>query len=212
MSSINECRNLFFDILKQEDKKNEVIKNSDTNENICLISGEQLQLNYIKLDCQHCFNYIPIYNEVVYQKTKRLLDNRFLKNDQIKCPYCRKITNNLLPYLKYYNVKNIPGVTTNSSLLLNNSKCCQYVYKKNLSKCSYLACNTPHGFFCNKHIKYTLKDSELIDKIDKTQYQLYKKHTIIELKKILKSNKLKQSGNKEDLINRLIINKLDINI
>ena len=209
MSSINESRNLFFNILKEE---NEVIKESDTNINTCLITGEQLETNYIKLDCHHCFNYIPIYNEVVYQKTKRLLDNRFLKADQIKCPYCRKITNNLLPYLKYYDVKNIFGVTSNTGLCLNNTKCCEYVYKKNSTKCTNLAYNTSHGFFCNKHIKYTLNDSELINKIDKTQYQLYKKHTIIELKKILKSNNLKQTGNKEDLINRLIINKVDINI
>ena len=93
MSYTNESRNLFLNILKEE---NEIIKESYTNNNICLITGEQLETNYIELDCKHCFNYIPIYNEVVYQKTKRLLDNRFLKNNQIKCPYCRKINNNLL--------------------------------------------------------------------------------------------------------------------
>ena len=53
MSSTNESRNLFFNILKEE---NEVIKESDTNINTCLITGEQLETNYIKLDCHHCFN------------------------------------------------------------------------------------------------------------------------------------------------------------
>tara|TARA_Y100000591_G_C21833787_1_gene701266 strand:+ start:1896 stop:2528 length:633 start_codon:yes stop_codon:yes gene_type:complete len=208
MSCINESRNLFFDILKE---KNEIINKLDTNKNFCLITGEPLETNYIELDCKHCFNYIPIYNEVVYQKTKRLLDNRFLKTNQIKCPYCRKITNNLLPYFKYYNVKNIYGVTSSTGLPLYGTKCCNYFNKKTLVKCNNSACNTSYGFFCNKHIKYTIKDIEIIEKIDKTQYQLYKKFTIIELKKLLKLNNLKQTGNKEDLINRLIINKVYLN-
>ena len=210
MSCINESRNLFFDILKE---KNEIINKLDTNKNLCLITGEPLETNYIELDCKHCFNYIPIYNEVVYQKTKRLLDNKYLKNNQIKCPYCRTITNNLLPYFKYYDIKNISGVTCNNGLQLYGCQQCNYVYKykKKEYKCNNLACSTNHGFLCNKHIKYTLKDSEIIDKIDKTQYQSYKKYTIIELKKILKLNKLKQTGNKEDLINRLLINKINLN-
>lgn len=206
--SMIDSKNLFLNTLNETDI---LTQDRDINEKKCLISDELLEKNYIKLDCQHCFNYIPIYNEVVYQKTKRILDNRFLKNNQIKCPYCRTITNNLLPYIKYYDVKNLPGVTCNNGLQMYGCQQCNYVYKykKKQHKCNNLACNTDHGFLCNKHIKYTLKDSEIIETIDSDTIKFYKKQTVIKLKNILKENKLKQTGNKEELVNRILINLIN---
>ena len=66
----------------------------------CLISNEDLESNYIKLDCGHKYNYLDLYNEIVYQKTKKILDNNRLKINEMKCPYCRNITNKLLPFYK----------------------------------------------------------------------------------------------------------------
>ena len=77
---------------------NNLLNDDITEEdNTCLITNENLDDNNIKLNCGHKFNYEALYNEVVYQKTRRLLDNAQLKINQIKCPYCRNITNNLLP-------------------------------------------------------------------------------------------------------------------
>ena len=39
-------------------------------ENICLISNEKLTTNFVKLNCGHCFNYIPLYIDLVNQKQK----------------------------------------------------------------------------------------------------------------------------------------------
>ena len=61
-------------------------------EDTCLITNEKLEYNNIELSCGHQFNYIPLYNEVKYQKTKKMLDNSQLKINEIKCPYCRTIT------------------------------------------------------------------------------------------------------------------------
>ena len=36
----------------------------------CLISGEVLEDNHVKLECNHKFNYKHIYNEVYKQKTQ----------------------------------------------------------------------------------------------------------------------------------------------
>ena len=201
-----EYHNLFLNILNENDN---IISKSNTNKEICLITNEVLEDNYIKLDCFHCFNYIAIYNEVIYQKTKRLLDNRFLKVNQIKCPYCRTITNNLLPYIKFYDIKNINGVTCENGLPLQGGKQCSYIYKKTMCRCNNLGVNTQNGVFCNKHTKYTIKDIEKIEKIDNQKYENYKKFTIIQLKKILKENKLKQTGNKKDLIIRILINNIN---
>ena len=50
-------------MLNDNDNKNEDFENK------CLISGEELEDNFITLECNHKFNYKHIYNEVHKQKT-----------------------------------------------------------------------------------------------------------------------------------------------
>ena len=80
---------------------------TSTYDNICLISKEKLHPNHITLSCNHKFNYIPIYKEVLYQKTKSnpIYEVTKLQPYQIKCPYCRTITNKLLPFIPYPSVR-----------------------------------------------------------------------------------------------------------
>ena len=136
------------------------------NDNTCLISSEDLDNNSIKLQCGHAFNYISIYNEVVNQKTKKIGSDRYLKLNEIKCPYCRKISTGYLPFYKYYGIKNYPlFLKNNITFNLQQNKClCDYINTKNI-KCNNLACNTKHGNFCNKHLKYTNEEEELINNI-----------------------------------------------
>ena len=171
---------------------------------ICLIDGNKLENNYITLDCGHRFNYISLYNEVFYQKTKKILDNRKLKINEIKCPYCRSVTKKLLPYFKYYEVKDIKGVNLPEEYQIS-SHVCQYINKNNI-KCNNNACITNFGIFCNKHFKYTKKEEEILENIENDFYKNYKKKTIKCLKEELKNKKLKLIGNKDDLINRLYVN------
>ena len=91
---------IFFDILDNYDIEKE------ENSNICLITKEPLEENYIKLKCGHSFNYIPLYNEINRQKrlNNQSMDDRRLLINQIKCPYCRSIHNYLIPYI------NIPSI------------------------------------------------------------------------------------------------------
>jgi hypothetical protein len=82
---------------------------NENNENkLCLISKLPLTDKYVEMVCGHKFNYVPLYNDIINHKLKfnnmESLYSR-LKNNQIRCPYCRKIQNNLLPYYD-----NIPGV------------------------------------------------------------------------------------------------------
>ena len=71
---------------------NEKVDTLESSEK-CLISNELLTCNYITLECNHKFNYIELFNEVVEQKTKKMLDNSKLKLNEVKCPYCRTINN-----------------------------------------------------------------------------------------------------------------------
>ena len=198
MTSINNY-NLFKEFL--QDDTNDT---NDTNiEDLCLITNENLEDNYIKLSCGHKFNYLPLHNEVVHQKTKKILDNSKLKINEIKCPYCRTINNKLLPYYKYYSVKPLLGVTHPIQYAMNTYSC---EYVKNGKLCRNNACKTSHGLLCNKHMGLTKLQENILKDIPDEIYKVYNKKTIKELKEILSNNNLIKTGNKLDLINRLIIN------
>ena len=181
---------------------NENVENCENNEK-CLISNEVLVANAITLECSHKFNYIELYYEVLEQKTKKNLDNSKLKLNELKCPYCRAISKNLLPYFKYYNIKSTKGVDYPPDLSIKLNEC-QYI-EKNAELCGKNACVTKFGIFCNNHVKYNIKEEEILTNISGDVLKFYKKKTIKELKEELREHAIKLSGKKEDLINRLII-------
>ena len=76
---------------------------NNENDNVCLISYEDLTDDCVKLDCGHSFNYKYLYDEIVSQKNKTNYNEivMLLKNE-IKCPYCRTIHKSLLPYNERY--------------------------------------------------------------------------------------------------------------
>ena len=201
----------YFKYLIEEDNINELVSNNNelVSNNNCLITNERLEKNFIKLDCNHCFNYVAIYNEIVQQKLYKLQDNKKLKLNEIKCPYCRKITNKLIPYFKYYNIKQIKGVNSPKNLCMNLNYC-QHINKKN-EKCNENACITNSGIYCNKHLKLTKKDVINIDNIDIFFYNKYKKKTIKDIKEELRKCNLKVSGNKDILIERLYLKNSEFN-
>lgn len=181
------------------------------NNEKCLISDNDLESNHITLDCGHKFNYICIYREVAHQKIKKIGDNSNLKLQEIKCPYCRQITNNLLPYYKYYSVKTIRGVNYPYNLSMKTYEC-EYVVNSNKKllnshKCCAPACLTKYGYYCNKHMKYTKKEKDILSTCDNDLYNYYKKKSYICLKMLLKLNNCKQIGRKDELINRILIHK-----
>lgn len=179
--------------------------NEDSLDNdICLISYEKLEKNYITLDCGHKFNYINLYKELVNQKTKKILDNKYLKINEIKCPYCRKITPKLIPYYKYYDLKCIKGVNCPPQFYIDTPKC--ECILKNGNKCNQYGCETNTGIYCNKHIKY-LKHEEDIMLNNSEEYKIYSKLKINKLKELLSFNNCIKSGNKNKLIARIINRK-----
>lgn len=179
-------------------------ENIEEKDEICLITNEKLEDNNIKLCCGHKFNYVGLYNEVIYQKTRKLLDNSQLKINEVKCPYCRTITNKLLPFYKYYSVKKVKGVTSPEEYCMKIYEC---QHEKNGNKCLKSACKTEKGILCNKHLINIKVDEEIIKNMENDFYKTYKKKTLKDLKDELRNNKLKVGGKKEELINRLYIHK-----
>ena len=88
--------NELFNLLLAKAMLNE--EENEDEEEICLISNEKLGKYKITLPCNHSFNYVALYNEILNQKNNWIkikhishLETQKLGSYQIKCPYCRKI-------------------------------------------------------------------------------------------------------------------------
>ena len=131
------------------------------DDNICLISKEKLHPNHITLTCNHKFNYIHIYKEVLYQKTKSntLYEVTKLNSYQIKCPYCRTITNKLLPFIPYPSVKLSKNIHSTEPDCITTAKCSHITKTRTPNKCdspcdkNALYYEAENLLFCPTHYK-----------------------------------------------------------
>ena len=213
------------------------IKNNNTQHNdllleendICLITGMVLDENFIKLQCNHKFNYEALFNEYKNQKNNSLEINKPLIY-QTKCPYCRLITNKPMPIFKpllnnkeYININNSRLIAKYGEIKMFE---CQHVQKNNKKQCCANAFKSSLGIFCNKH--YNCENNKNMKKINKLNNKPinvvselndnsnnsnnknntnieYNKFTVIQLKNILRNNNCKVSGKKQELIDRIKI-------
>ena len=175
-------------------EENEIIDNSN-----CLISDLPLSFGFITLPCNHSFNYYSILQDVIKQKKYNYLETIKLKYNQIKCPYCRIVHNNILPFYKINQAKKIYGVNSPESVSFQFHHCkyCFTSGKKKGTICSKSAMMTESGPFCNQHLNISKKIE--IDPLLKLK--------VLELKEILRKNGCKVGGNKSLLIERIKMEK-----
>lgn len=226
--------NFFEELMKHDSDEDTQIKDHSNSKNVCLISNQPLDKTEIKLDCNHSFNYLSLYNEICTNQ-KGWNHNSYATDTvghyQIKCPYCRNINNYLLPQsLDIENVKNKRYVNlpkTHSMIV----KCEFNSNKGNCSQCESLSYITPHGRFCKLHYKKIKSLNDLSNKSTAPKTKTIKSvinipnkhinsetieqmktfgknHTIAHMKSILKMNNLKVSGVKQELISRIFENNL----
>ena len=182
-------------------------------ENVCLISKEALNDNFITLPCKHTFNYIPLYKEVILQKiSANSLETSKLSPHQIRCPYCRLIVNNLLPYIPLNNVEKITNVNYPLNKCMKHLDCEQKL--KNRNFCSKSAYKINGKIYCEQHWKIIKEKNEKKEKKEKEviewseEMETYSKDkTVIDLKQILRGKGLKVGGTKKELVSRIINNK-----
>ena len=88
--------------------------NNDTEtKEVCLITNVPLKDNYVKLNCGHKFNYEAIYKDIFNHKKKFNNMEQIktkLKQTQIRCPYCRNIQDELLPYYENFGYPKEHGI------------------------------------------------------------------------------------------------------
>lgn len=193
----------FFSELK---KMNETTQDND--DNVCLITGEKLDYNFVTLSCNHSFNYKPLFCEIKGQKTLfNAQETLKLNLNQIKCPYCRCITNYLLPQIPEIHPGLVKGVNSPKKYCMKHRQC-QWVFKSGKNKnqrCGKDAYDCSHGSYCRSHrnlIKRNLLKKN-IHSSPSESVQTYNKLTVAALKNLLREKKLKLGGKKNDLINRL---------
>ena len=143
----------------EKDKEEKKDKEDDGE---CLITGMPLTENFVKMECGHKFNYVPLYNDILNHKKKfNMMEIKVLKNIEIRCPYCRNIQKNLLPYHKYPGVKEVHGVNYFDNFLFSkydNNMCfvvgiCEYAATCHNTSVLHLKENNKH--YCLYH-KYKI--------------------------------------------------------
>lgn len=165
---IIECN--FFAQLKNMSNHSEAGEDeNEDQDNSCLLTKEPLQNIHIVLACGHKFNYVPLYREVIAQKTIGLSSTGYytshsLKRNEVKCPYCRNVQDKLLPYLEFDGVKKMVNVNYPAKMSMTSQLCTYSVNlnskksKKNTS-CKECAINCHNGtYVCKKHYEASLID------------------------------------------------------
>lgn len=123
---------------------------------VCLISDNPLDAFHIELACGHKFNYAPLYQEVMRQKGRFGMHSFYEKigTHQVKCPYCRGITNQLLPYIgtsPHPVIKRFVGINAPAAMCMPGTPC-------GANKChanAFYECN--EMVYCHKHHQAALK-------------------------------------------------------
>lgn len=111
----NSSFNFYEELYNDTDSDNEK-ENNETK--TCLITGNTLRDDFIEMECGHKFNYDALFNDILNHKQKfNGMERRHLRSLEIRCPYCRNIQHNLLPYNENYKYEKIHGINYYDELL-----------------------------------------------------------------------------------------------
>jgi hypothetical protein len=181
---IEENINFYEELYKSLDKED---KNDDIN--CCLISQQPLTENYVTMCCGHKFNYQPLFYDILNHKKKfNSMERHHLRSSDIRCPYCRNVQKNLLPYIEGYpKVHGVNYYDENTSKIQHASK----INSLKLINDGYIV-----GECCYESTK-TNENGELV-KCTNNMVKMFTNnkfycplHKCLMLKKIMQENKLK---------------------
>jgi|688.fasta_scaffold446653_2 hypothetical protein len=135
----------FSELYKSLDNEENNCKTDEDN-NLCLITNQALIDKFVKMECGHKFNYLPLFNDLVNHKKK--FNNMegtstHLKMNEIRCPYCRKKSRGLLPYYEELGLSKVAGVNY-IDINYNLANEINSMYPKCYGPCEFL---TPNVYF-----------------------------------------------------------------
>jgi hypothetical protein len=164
----------FNELYKSLDENEETFK-TDDDDNKCLITNQPLIDKFVKLECGHKFNYLPLFNDIKNHKSKfNSMEGQttLLKLNEIRCPYCRKKQSSVLPYYEDFIIEKINGVNyydaSSSQLGCEFSQNgCQYTYKLKYNNGSYkeFGCFQKHVYNFEDGNKYCFHHHNIMKKL-----------------------------------------------
>jgi hypothetical protein len=177
----------FYSCLNDGDDDSNVIldNNNNADHQMCLITQQPLVDKFVKLNCGHNFNYIPLFNDLVNHKKKfNMMESNsgFLKKDEIRCPYCRQKQTGYLPYYSDMSLPKVDGVNWMEPTINFNtagSNKCGYLVNNELFNSSLPECNETNIKYikcgCYGHYKLSFFENDIQD----DNYYCYNHKTII---------------------------------
>lgn len=213
--------------------------------NVCQITGLPLTENHVKMKCGHVFNYESIYTEICKQKfefysyTADSLSQNDLKmfresgcNYFIRCPYCRSVQIELLPYYEESGIIRKYGVNTcdiaykvvDNMSHMNNSgtqwyKCYGYTFTKGIC-CATVNINNKlvpcynswvseipglNKMYCPRHIRAYAKEYQIDKKKKQVQTRLALKEENKKKKELEKEEKKLAKMSNKKTTNKVVV-------
>jgi len=150
--------NFYEELYKMLDEESPT---NEQSQDVCLITNMPLTENFVTLDCNHKFNYMPLFNDIRNHKKKfNLLESHKLSSSEIRCPYCRNKQKKLLPYyesmglsMKVTGVNAMPEPPPGYQV----GTCCYYPPENNQSQfCSnnVILLDLNNKTYCSHHYSY----------------------------------------------------------
>ena len=168
------------------------------------------------MSCGHKFNYIPLYHDILNHKKK--FNNMEgsatrLKQNELRCPYCRKRSIGLLPHYEEFNLPKVSGVNyidinynaeTDTIPVSSYYKKCEFltpniyfnfnsvnvteIYNSNsnlnLEDCKYIKCN---------HMGTQFNHEQILEFSSDDKYYCWNhKKVVVKNNKKLKADKIKE--------------------
>ena len=169
----------------------------------CLITNEKLKEGYVTMLCNHSFNYIPLFNDLLHHKKTLYLETQMLKTNEIRCPYCRNKQAVLLPYYECMGVPKITGINYIKRIgtFVGN---CEYNELRNIIKSKEwysslkvkLFCEDDPNVICSNIVSVLKEDDKCYCSFHKTKAKsLYYKNKNYEKKMIIKKQKQAEKQN-----------------
>ena len=196
----------FSDLYKSldENKKNECYEKND----LCLISNEPLVDKFIKLECGHKFNYVPLFYDIKNHKQKfNTMEGTHnkLNYNEIRCPYCRHKIVGVLPYYEEFGFSKLHGVNyLNPNYVPGYSyKKCEYI-NKNVTTTTTITEDNINNNCCNMGTQLNYSGNGIFEEENygdnkyycwihkKQMIKIYKKEKLIKEKEILKKQKIEE--------------------
>lgn len=214
----NSNQNINDTTINDDNIENVILENSiNTEDNLCLISNLPLEDNHVELKCGHKFNYDPIYKDIYNHKHKynsMERSNNKPRMNQLRCPYCRNIQNELLPYYDNLDYPKSLGVNyyddskfTECNYTIHPDHQCQYLISTVDSSGNNVTNQCKHFGYVHPVLKTKYNDVSKYCYSHKTEVVKNIKKDIKEKNQALKlQEKIKKKEEKEKLKMELLNN------